>query len=80
MRIETYEDGKLIGTEELPDPPPEPLSEHGALVTLLAVQGVITADDGAKLLRVDKTVLEAEALAWEAAKAIDVEPVAPVKR
>lgn len=62
-------DANIIAREPLPD---EPLDDHGALVTLLAVKGVITADDGAKLLRVDKTVLEAEALAWEA--------VAPVKR
>ena len=68
MLIETYKDGKLIDTEELPDPPPEPLDDHGALVTLLAVQGVITTDDGAKLLKVEPAVLEAEAVAWKLAK------------
>jgi hypothetical protein len=73
MHVTTFDQhGKVISEHDEPDPPPQPLDDHGALVTLLAVKGVITADDGAKLLRVDKTVLEAEALAWEA--------VAPVKR
>ena len=68
MLIETYEDGKLVDTEELPDPEPQPLDDHGALVTLLAVQGVITTDDGAKLLKVEPAVLEAEAVAWKLAE------------
>ena len=48
--------------------PPPPLDEHGALVPLLAVQGVFTTDDGAKLLKVEPAVLEAEAVAWKLAQ------------
>jgi hypothetical protein len=58
-------DSNIIKREQIPD---EPLDDHGALVTLLAVKGVITADDGAKLLKVEPAVLEAEAVAWKLAE------------
>jgi len=67
---ETKPNNNLIEVIELPDPPQQPLSQVGALATLLVVTGVLTLEDGANALGLQPEQLVAEAQAWAVAQEV----------
>ena len=66
---ETKPNNNITEEIELPDPPQQPLSQVGALTTLLVVTGVLTLEDGANALGLQHGELVAEAQAWAVAMA-----------
>lgn len=77
MRVVTYGLGghdatkpnsNIVEQYELPDPPAQPLTEVGALATLLAVEQVISVEDAANAVRLTPADLVTEAEAWAAAQ------------
>lgn len=68
---ETKPNNNIIEDIELPDPPQQPLSQVGALTTLLVVTGVLTLEDGANALGLQHEELVAEAQAWAVARSIN---------
>ena len=66
---ETKPNNNIIEDIELPDAPQQPLSQVGALTTLLVVTGVLTLEDGANSLGLMHEELVAEAQAWAVAMA-----------
>ena len=67
---ETKPNNNIIENIELPDAPQQPLSQVGALTTLLVVTGVLTLEDGANALGLSHEQLVAEAQAWAVARNI----------
>ena len=65
---ETKPNGNIIEEIDLPDPPQQPLSQVGALTTLLVVTGALTLEDGANALGLQYEELVAEAQAWAVAR------------
>lgn len=68
---ETKPNNNIIEEIELPDPPQQPLSQVGALTTLLVVTGALTLEDGANALGLQHEELVAEAQAWAVARSIN---------
>ena len=67
---ETKPNNNLIEDIDLPEPPQQPLSQVGALATLLVVTGVLTLEDGANALGLLPEQRVAEAQAWAVARNI----------
>ena len=65
---ETKPNNNITEEIELPDPPQQPLSQVGALTTLLVVTGALTLKDGANALGLTPANLIAEAQAWAVAE------------
>lgn len=70
QRIETWIDGKLVETDEVPVPDPvqRPLEPAGALATLLVVEGLLPLQDAANAVYQTPEALILEAEAWAAAE------------
>ena len=64
----TKPNGNIIEDIQLPDAPQQPLSQVGALTTLLVVTGALTLEDGANALGLSHEQLVAEAQAWAVAR------------
>jgi hypothetical protein len=64
----TKPNNNIVEDIEIPDPPRQPLSEVGALATLLAVTETLTVEDAANAVGLSPEDLIAEAQAWEAAR------------
>lgn len=64
---ETKPNNNIIEDIELPDAPQQPLSQVGALTTLLVVTGALTLEDGANALGLQREQLVDEAQAWAVA-------------
>ena len=58
----------IVEVLDLPDAPQQPLSQVGALTTLLVVTGALTLEDGANALGLSHAQLVAEAQAWAVAR------------
>ena len=65
MRVESrdFTTGVLTVTE-VPDPPPSPLNQLGALATLLAVHEVVPVAEAAAAVGLTPDDLTNEAIAW----------------
>jgi hypothetical protein len=60
----TKPNGNIVEQYEVPDPPLPPLTQVGALATLLAVTEVVSVQDAANAVGLDPQALIDEAEAW----------------
>ena len=62
MKIQTFDNGRLVSVEDMADTTSAPLDATGALATLLATKGVLTTEEAVGL-QPEQLVAEAEAWA-----------------
>jgi len=67
MKIQTFDNGRLVSVEDMADTTSAPLDATGALATLLATKGVLTTEEAADAVGLQPEQLVAEAEAWAVA-------------
>ena len=67
MKIQTFDNGRLVSVEDMADTTSAPLDATGALATLFATKGILTTEEAADAIGRQPSELVAEAEAWAVA-------------